>query len=224
MIILGIESTSLVCGSAVVRSGEIIAINEIKEANVHDLYLTGSVRNVLKDAGISFDDIDVVAVSSGPGSFTGTRIGVSFAKGLTLTNRPQLLGISTMESLVYAYSSSLTQQDRFPLTVACILESHGNRCFLQRFNVTSRMQWEALSVIDIVTVSEIQTTVDARDVLVSPTLSEPIMPAKVVCIELSAAYVAMCAYVMIDSKRQKNVDPLTFEPTYRQEFVGKRLP
>lgn len=224
MIILGIESTGLVCGSAVVSSGEVIVVDEVKEANVHDLYLTESVRNVLKNAGISFDDIDVVAVSCGPGSFTGTRIGVSFAKGLTLTHKPKLLGISTTESLVYAYSASITQQDKFPLTVACILESHGNRCFLQRFNVTSDSQWEALSEIDTVTVSEIPTKLDTDDVLVSPTLTQSIIPSRVERIDLSASYVALCASVMIEGKRHQFVDPLTFEPTYRQEFVGKRLP
>jgi tRNA threonylcarbamoyladenosine biosynthesis protein TsaB len=224
MIILGIESTGLVCGSAIVGSGIIIAVDEIKEANVHDLYLTESVRNVLREAGISFDEIDVVAVSSGPGSFTGTRIGVSFAKGLTLTHRPRLLGISTMESLVYAYSSSLAHPDKFPLTAACILESHGGRCFLQRFNITSDTLWEALSEIDIVTVNDILAKVDANDILVSPTLSQPTMPSEIKHIELSASHVAMCASVMIDSKRHHYVDPLTFEPTYRQDFVGKRLP
>lgn len=224
MIILGIETTGLVCGSAVVRSGVLTAVDEIKEANVHDLYLTHSVRNVLRDAGLSFDDIDVVGVSCGPGSFTGTRIGVSFAKGLTLTNRPRLLGVSTMESLVSAYAATFTGEVLFPVTVACILESHGNRCFVQRFGLSSPTRWDALAEIEIITEHEITTRVDASDIIISPSPPQVMVPITCERIELSPSHVAMCASILIDDMRCEYAEPLTFEPLYRQEFIGKKLP
>lgn len=224
MTILGIETTGLVCGSAVVRYGVLIAVNEIKEANVHDLYLMQSVRNVLSDAGLSFDDIDVVGVSCGPGSFTGTRIGVSFAKGLTLTNRPRLLGISTLESLVYAFAASLIGNVLFPVMVACVVESHGNRCFLQRFGILSHTSWDALSEIEIIAEHEITTRVEASDIIISPSPPQAIVPTPLVRIQLSASHVAMCVSILIGSKRRQYSDPLTFEPLYRQEFIGKKLP
>jgi tRNA threonylcarbamoyladenosine biosynthesis protein TsaB len=62
--------------------GQVLAIKEQHEANIHASHLTLFIDEVLKAANKSYEDLDAVAVSMGPGSYTGLRIGVSTAKGL----------------------------------------------------------------------------------------------------------------------------------------------
>src|SRR5690606_627052 len=99
MIILQIDTATSVCSVAVSRSGITIATAELDEPNVHASKLTRLIEKVVFDAGIKLSDLDAVAVSKGPGSYTGLRIGVSTAKGLCYGLDIPLIGIDSLLSL-----------------------------------------------------------------------------------------------------------------------------
>jgi tRNA threonylcarbamoyladenosine biosynthesis protein TsaB len=80
--ILQIETATTVCSVALANRGEVIAFKEIDQRNVHAEVITVFIDEILKNAGVKYNELDAVAVSSGPGSYTGLRIGVSTAKGL----------------------------------------------------------------------------------------------------------------------------------------------
>ena len=82
--ILAIETTGSSCSVAVSVDHKLVTSIEILRPNMHDARLAGLVETACADAGVDVSSLTYVAVSSGPGSFTGLRIGVSMAKGLCI--------------------------------------------------------------------------------------------------------------------------------------------
>jgi tRNA threonylcarbamoyladenosine biosynthesis protein TsaB len=101
MFLLLIESSTNVCSVALSRDGKIISFREINEAGKHAEKLTVFCAEVMKEANANFKDLDAVAVSKGPGSYTGLRIGVSAAKGICYALDKPLIAIGTLEAMAY---------------------------------------------------------------------------------------------------------------------------
>jgi tRNA threonylcarbamoyladenosine biosynthesis protein TsaB len=97
--ILMIESATKVCSVALLKGEEIFLNEESSENFSHAEKLTVFVENVLKEAHLKPTDLDAVAVSSGPGSYTGLRIGVSLAKGLCYSLNIPLISVDTLQYL-----------------------------------------------------------------------------------------------------------------------------
>ncbi len=98
--LLLIETSTKVCSAALSKDGEVEGvIEENNQGYSHSSQLTVFVKKVIDEAGISFEQLDGVAVSCGPGSYTGLRIGVSVAKGLCYALEIPLIGVDTLKSL-----------------------------------------------------------------------------------------------------------------------------
>ena len=98
--ILNIETSTRNCSVSISKDGEIIACQEIAEAGFsHAEKLHVFFKDVLKECHINFNDLSAVAVSQGPGSYTGLRIGISAAKGLCYSLNIPLIALDTMEIL-----------------------------------------------------------------------------------------------------------------------------
>ncbi len=98
-IILGIESSTTVCSVAMGIGEKIIAVREIEDGKFHSEFLHGFVAEVMIEAGLHWNDLDAVAVSKGPGSYTGLRIGVSAAKGYCYALGIPLIGVDTLQAM-----------------------------------------------------------------------------------------------------------------------------
>ncbi len=99
--ILNIETATSVCSVAIGIDGECVALKEINEGRTHAEVLTVFIEDVIKQAGISYKDLDAIAVSSGPGSYTGLRIGVSTAKGLCYALEKPLISVDTLKAMAW---------------------------------------------------------------------------------------------------------------------------
>ncbi len=97
MIVLGIETATRVCGAALVRDGKLISEHFIHKERIHSEKLLAIIDIVLAQNS----SYDVIAVSIGPGSFTGLRIGTSVAKGLSLASGKPVIAVSTLEALAF---------------------------------------------------------------------------------------------------------------------------
>jgi len=98
--ILHLETSTKVCSVALSRDGKMIALKEIAEENYsHAENITLFIEDVLKQAEISIKEIHAVSVSSGPGSYTGLRIGVSTAKGLCYPLNIPLISVDSLLAL-----------------------------------------------------------------------------------------------------------------------------
>lgn len=100
MTTLCLETSTKSCSVALGKNGKVIALKEsIDEKYSHSENLTVFIQEVCTQAKIALKDIDAVAVSKGPGSFTGLRIGVSTAKGLCYALNKPLIAINSLESM-----------------------------------------------------------------------------------------------------------------------------
>ncbi len=111
MNILLIESSTTICSVALSRDGKIIALREINEANRHAEKLTVFCEEVVKEGNLTFNELDAVAVSKGPGSYTGLRIGVSAAKGICYALNKPLIAIGTLEAMADGMKSAAQAGD-----------------------------------------------------------------------------------------------------------------
>ncbi len=100
-LILGIETATSICSVALVKDGKLLAIRESEGSREHSAALTGYITDVFFEAGLTYKQLDAVAVSMGPGSYTGLRIGVSSAKGLCYALDKPLIAIDTLKSLAW---------------------------------------------------------------------------------------------------------------------------
>ncbi len=99
MKILGLESSAKSASAALTEDGKILARSFQNSGLTHSRTLLPMAEAMLKNCDLSMDDIDAVAVAAGPGSFTGLRIGVSAAKGLSWAREIPCIGISTLEAM-----------------------------------------------------------------------------------------------------------------------------
>ena len=98
--ILNIETATKNCSVALAKNGETILCKEMAEQGFsHAEKLHLFIEEIIKDAGITFSDLSAVAVSQGPGSYTGLRIGVSAAKGLCYALEIPLISVDTLTVL-----------------------------------------------------------------------------------------------------------------------------
>ncbi|SMG06946.1 tRNA (adenosine(37)-N6)-threonylcarbamoyltransferase complex dimerization subunit type 1 TsaB [Arenibacter troitsensis] len=98
--ILNLETATTNCSVSIARNGEIISLREDNSPNYsHSEQLHIFIEEALQGASLAFKDISALAVSKGPGSYTGLRIGVSAAKGLCFSLDLPLISVSTLESL-----------------------------------------------------------------------------------------------------------------------------
>ena len=86
MNILGIESSGLTASAAVMTDGRLISEYTVNNKKTHSQTLLPMISEVMKSAGLETKDLDCIAISRGPGSFTGLRIGSATAKGLRMTS------------------------------------------------------------------------------------------------------------------------------------------
>ncbi len=104
-IILNLETATTNCSVSVSKGNEILCLKEDNAADYsHSEQLHIFIKEALQEASLSFSDLEAVAISKGPGSYTGLRIGVSAAKGLCFSLDLPLISIPTLESMAHQIS------------------------------------------------------------------------------------------------------------------------
>ncbi|HEY4612537.1 MAG TPA: tRNA (adenosine(37)-N6)-threonylcarbamoyltransferase complex dimerization subunit type 1 TsaB [Bacteroidota bacterium] len=99
MTVLGIETSTEMCGVSLVSEDGLLAERSIVEAHIHSEKLLTLVQEVFAEATLTLYAIDAVAVSIGPGSFTGLRIGLSSAKGLCYALEKPIVAVPTFDAI-----------------------------------------------------------------------------------------------------------------------------
>ncbi len=99
MRILSIDSSSVSASAAVTEDGKILAEEFVNNGYTHSVTLMPIIEKVLKDSGTAVSSIDFLAITNGPGSFTGVRIGIASAKGICDAANIPCFSVSTLEAL-----------------------------------------------------------------------------------------------------------------------------
>ncbi|MGM0379415.1 MAG: tRNA (adenosine(37)-N6)-threonylcarbamoyltransferase complex dimerization subunit type 1 TsaB [Bacillota bacterium] len=128
MKILGIETSSVVASVAIIDENRLLGEMSINHPNTHSQKLMPLIKNLFKMLDLKIDDIDLIAVSNGPGSFTGIRIGLTTAKALAHKENIPLIDISTLDSLFINYKD-------FSGKVISLIDGRRGRVFVkEKFN------------------------------------------------------------------------------------------
>ena len=120
--ILTIETSGLTSGVSIGQDGELLAERALNLKNIHSRKMALMLKQLMEDVKLDYRDLAAIALSAGPGSFTGLRIGYSLAKGLAHPLCLPLIEVSTLD--VWAY-----QQGKTDLPVMALIDAHRNEIF-----------------------------------------------------------------------------------------------
>lgn len=131
MLILGIETASSAGGAALVEDTRIIAEHCSIAPRTHAERLLPAIDALLRECGATINDVHLIAVSIGPGSFTGLRIGMATAKGLAFSARKPIVGVPTLDAFVQLHVPS-------SLRMRPILDARKNEVFTALYDEDGR--------------------------------------------------------------------------------------
>ena len=123
--LLALETSSTICGVSIVHGDDILSLAEEPVHRKHAEILPKFIESALQQGQKSFEELDAIAVSIGPGSFTGLRIGLGFAKGMAYAHGLPIIPVPTLLSLAFGL------QDDKP--TRGIAHSHSRKVFYQEF-------------------------------------------------------------------------------------------
>lgn len=122
MLILAVDTSTMVGGVALINGGALIGEHVLNVRATHSERLMSSVDATLSGADVVPGDLDAIACGIGPGSFTGVRIGVSAAKGMSYALGIPLVGVSTLDALAYGCGPGFSE-------VWCMVDARHRRCW-----------------------------------------------------------------------------------------------
>lgn len=129
-ILLQIETATTVCSVSLAIDGETVALKEQSTPNIHASSLTLFIDEVMSTANLNYQDLDAVAVSMGPGSYTGLRIGVSTAKGLCFALDKPLIAVPTLKMMADGF---LQQNPNYGGLVCSMIDARRMEVFTEVF-------------------------------------------------------------------------------------------
>lgn len=130
MKILSLECSAGPCSAAITEDGKLIAEAFINVKLTHSQTLMPMVEGILNYSQIRINEIDGIAVASGPGSFTGIRIGIGAVKGLAAAHSLPCVGVSTLSAMAYNYSDT-------ECTVCAVMDARCNQVYNAIFDITA---------------------------------------------------------------------------------------
>lgn len=128
MKILSLECSATPASVCVTENGKVLSSSFINVKSTHSQTLLPMVKNTLSVANIALNDIDVIAISSGPGSFTGIRIGIAAVKGLAIKDNLPCVSVSTLEAMAEMFKS----QDAI---ICAVMDARCNQVYNALFRV-----------------------------------------------------------------------------------------
>jgi len=133
-LILAIETATPVCSVALLEDERILGLKETREKNSHAAVVSVFIDELLREQGLKPSDLDAVAVSKGPGSYTGLRIGVSTAKGLCYALDIPLISVGTLESMAAGMRSVLPADEGMPVLLAPMIDARRMEVYTALFD------------------------------------------------------------------------------------------
>ena len=131
MIVLALDTAGVDCAAAVYDSGTGSVLGEVTETigRGHAELLMAVIDRALAKAGVALQSVDRIAVSIGPGSFTGIRVGVAAARGFSLSLGIPAVGVTTLEVLAAAHRQANPERP-----VLAAMDAKRGEVYLQRFD------------------------------------------------------------------------------------------
>ena len=223
--ILCLETSTAVCSVALVENGNVVALRESLDGQNHAEKITLFIDEVMKEAGIAYKDLDAVATSMGPGSYTGLRIGVSTAKGLCYAMEKPLIAIDTLAAMACGFLSQKPKaKSQKPTSILCpMIDARRMEVYtaffnekLERTSETEAIVIDENSFMELKQNNHLYLFGDGADKLAALFQNDENITV-VEKFHCSAAYMAKLADEAFTNKQF--VDTAYFEPFYLKNFV-----
>ena len=223
--ILCIETGTDVCSVGIARGGELLSLRESDEGRDHARKVALFVDELLRETGIAPDELDAVAVGKGPGSYTGLRIGVSFAKGLCYSLDKPLLAVGSLDALAEVvredFRAGILSVDDWDRALLCpMVDARRMEVYAQVFDSVGTSQSEVVAeVVDGDSFAAFRSS--GRPFVIfgsgARKCAETLPDARFVEVAPSARGLARLAQQAFDAGRTEDV--AYFEPFYLKDFV-----
>ncbi|PZX50741.1 tRNA threonylcarbamoyladenosine biosynthesis protein TsaB [Algoriphagus ratkowskyi] len=214
--ILSLETSTPICSIAIHQNGFLLGEKSLDVPGAHSEKLMGMIKALLHECNLIIEQINAIAVSEGPGSYTGLRIGVSVAKGLAFARDIQLISVSTLKALSYGAKF----QKEYKGLIVAMLDARRMEVYREVFDQdlqsVRKLDSEIIdetSFLDLLDTGKVYFVGDAVD-KVSKVLAHP--NAVFLNLKMSADYVGTLAYSMFE--RGEFADLAYFVPNYLKEF------
>jgi tRNA threonylcarbamoyladenosine biosynthesis protein TsaB len=223
-LILCIETGTDICSVGIVNNGELISLRESDSGRDHAKKVAVFVDELLSENNIDPEQIDAVAVGEGPGSYTGLRIGVSFAKGLCYGLGKPLIAVSSLAALtavaIEDYKAGILDIGNWDSALLCpMIDARRMEVYTQVFDSNANPLNEvAAEVVDENTLAELRAKTNNFVVFGSGAAK----CAEVLGAELIDITPSVRGMAAIAEKKYANgefVDVAYFEPYYLKDFV-----
>ncbi|MBR6560208.1 MAG: tRNA (adenosine(37)-N6)-threonylcarbamoyltransferase complex dimerization subunit type 1 TsaB [Alistipes sp.] len=223
-LILCIETGTDICSVGIARDGELMSLRESDQGRDHAKQVAVFVDELLRETGVKPDELDAVAVGMGPGSYTGLRIGVSFAKGLCYGLNIPLLAVGSLEALtdvaIKDYEAGIIQVEGWDEAFLCpMVDARRMEVYTQIFN--SRCEAQSEVSAEIIT-EESFSQWRAKGKLVifgngAAKCQEMLPDAIYIDVAPSARGLTRIAHQLFEAGKTEDI--AYFEPFYLKDFV-----
>jgi tRNA threonylcarbamoyladenosine biosynthesis protein TsaB len=221
--ILCLETATEICSVALLHDNHLLVLEENHEGNSHASQITLLIERVIQKAGITLQQLNGVAVSKGPGSYTGLRVGVSTAKGLCYALSIPLIGVNTLEALAHGFIQNHPELHSSEALFIPMLDARRMEVYCSVFDSNMKIiQQTEAKIIDTTSFAEFPETAvlhffgngaaKCKDTIVH---KQATFHADLHC---SAATMNNIAFRLFT--QQVFEDVAYFEPFYLKDFVG----
>lgn len=224
-LILSIETATAVCSVALHRDGELLGSQALHLQRSHSEYLAVLIKDIVNYAGYELKDLEIIALSKGPGSYTGLRIGTATAKGLCYALDIPLLAINTLEAMAVGVSKYYYDSDTLlcPMIDARRMEVY---CLFADSKLNILSGTKAIVVDEFVFKSQLE----AQKVIFfgngankcEAVLGQYSNAKFIANVYPSAVNIGMAASEMVKRKELTVEDLAYFEPYYLKDFQSKK--
>lgn len=200
--ILAIETATETCSTALVRDGSVLSHRSVHEKNIHSERLLTLIDEVITESAAARSALTAIAVSIGPGSFTGLRIGLSAAKGLAMALDVPIIAVPTLDGIAEAHR--LARQPADGARFCALVDAKREESYFAFYTFSSGDFIRDTAFSITLRSSVIQDAAGLNAVTVQP--------------DLSAAAVGLLAW----RRRSEYLlpDHTTAEPLYLRDFVA----
>ena len=223
-LILCIETGTDICSVGIARDGELTSLRESDQGRDHAKHLGLFVDELLRETGIAPDELDAVAVGMGPGSYTGLRIGVSFAKGLCYGLQIPLVAVGSLDSLVQVaredYAAGIIDVEQWDDAVLCpMVDARRMEVYTQMFDAKGQSLNEVKA--EIIAEDSFAEWRNGRPFVIfgngAAKCQEVLKDAILVNVTPSARGLAALAYQRFEAGQTEDI--AYFEPFYLKDFI-----
>lgn len=221
--ILCIETATDACSAALCNDAGVITVAGASPGMSHAAKLTVIIQELLNGSRMKAADLEAVAVSKGPGSYTGLRIGVSTAKGIAYAAHIPLLGINTLTSMYYGYVTIHPEALASDMLLCPMIDARRMEVYNALFSADGTMIKETSA--DIIDQNSFRHELDGKKIIFFGNGAEK---CKNTILHPNALFedhfVLSASYLQIPSvnamKKKEYEDLAYFEPYYLKEFIA----